>query len=300
MVWGLCSTLNIFTNTIDIHTPTHTSTSDPQHTHKHPPCDKQVAKYQGRLILAKLNADKYQEVAMSLQVRSLPSVFGIHEGKLVDRFVGMPSEQMLAAFMERLLSLSPPGGAAQQQPQADAAAGGGDPAEAGPEVVLAEADALAAQDGKAQEAGALYKKVYEELSREETPPKYLQARCLAGLGKCALAGGHAAEAGQIVGMLKKQHEAEIKTIPEVGFTRLLFLCFEWSMGGSFWGCPPHNQNTHTHTHTNTITIHQQLQVAAAVSFLETALQAPAGAEGEGAGDTLKRLEDKVKVRGRDG
>lgn len=81
----------------------------------------------------------------------------------------------------------------------------------GPEVVLAEADALAAQEGKATEAGALYKKVgtmsvfvlrgigmllihsllppsesgsqvYEELSKEETPPAYLQARCLAGLG----------------------------------------------------------------------------------------------------------------------
>lgn len=52
-----------------------------------------MKKYQGRLILAKLNADKYQEVAMSLNVRSLPAVFGIHQGKLVDRFVGMPSDQ---------------------------------------------------------------------------------------------------------------------------------------------------------------------------------------------------------------
>lgn len=37
----------------------------------------QVGKYPGRLLLAKLNVDTYQEVAMSLQVRSLPSVFGI-------------------------------------------------------------------------------------------------------------------------------------------------------------------------------------------------------------------------------
>lgn len=40
---------------------------------------RQVKKYQGRLILAKLNADKYQEVAMSLNVRSLPTVFGIYQ-----------------------------------------------------------------------------------------------------------------------------------------------------------------------------------------------------------------------------
>jgi len=53
-----------------------------------------VSKYPGRLILAKLNADVYQEVAMSLNVRSLPAVFGIYQGKLVDRFVGMPTDQL--------------------------------------------------------------------------------------------------------------------------------------------------------------------------------------------------------------
>ena len=30
------------------------------------------------------------------------------------------------------------------------------------------------------------KQVYEDLSKEETPPKYLQARCLAGLGAFCL------------------------------------------------------------------------------------------------------------------
>ncbi len=38
------------------------------------------------------------------------------------------------------------------------------------------------------------------------------------------------------------------------------------------------------------------EVASAVSFLETALQAPMEAEGEGSGDTVKKLEEKVKVR----
>lgn len=76
------------------------------------------------------------------------------------------------------------------------------------------------------------------------------------VAKCALASGHAGEAGQIVAMLRKQHEAEIKTIPEV---------------------------------------------ASAVSFLETALKAPReeGEErvgGPAALETLRKLEEKVKVR----
>ena len=79
--------------------PTHLTTHTlPQHTN-------QVGKYPGRLLLAKLNVDTYQEVAMSLQVRSLPSVFGIHGGKLVDRFVGMPSEQCVVVVVCGLVGL---------------------------------------------------------------------------------------------------------------------------------------------------------------------------------------------------
>lgn len=54
--------------------------------------------------------------------RSIPTPHRHSGGKLVDRFVGMPSEQMLSAFLERLLALSPPGGAAQPDaPSTDAA-----------------------------------------------------------------------------------------------------------------------------------------------------------------------------------
>lgn len=39
----------------------------------------QVKNQQGRLVLAKLDVDKHEALAASLQVRSLPTVFGVFQ-----------------------------------------------------------------------------------------------------------------------------------------------------------------------------------------------------------------------------
>ena len=170
-----------------------------------------VGKHPGKLILAKLDVDKYQELAMQLNVSNLPSVFGLFQGKLDDRFVGMPTEPILASFLEKLLSLAGPCTDAATEANAPAAE------EGSPEADLATADDLLAAN-QAKDAGALYKKVYEDLSKDASPPAYLQARCLAGLAKCALASGASAEAAQILDLLKKQHKAEMDSMPEVAST----------------------------------------------------------------------------------
>lgn len=52
---------------------------------------------------------------------------------------------------------------------------------AGHEAEVLQADELM-KDKKVTEAGALYKKVYNELAQGNEPSPLLQARCLAGLG----------------------------------------------------------------------------------------------------------------------
>lgn len=165
-----------------------------------PKLEALAKKHQGRILLAKLNADVHQELAVELQVRNLPSVFGIFNGKLVDRFVGSVTDEQLTKFVDKMLALSPVP-AAPEEPT-------------GPEAELGEADDLL-REGKGLDAGKIYKRVYEQLNQEADPPKHLQARCLAGLARCALATGHAEEAEQLVLLLKKRHEAELKAVPEV-------------------------------------------------------------------------------------
>jgi hypothetical protein len=52
----------------------------------------------------------------------------------------------------------------------------------GPEAAIAEADKLLKADDVAG-AGRVYKATYEEISKDPKPAVFLQARCLAGLGK---------------------------------------------------------------------------------------------------------------------
>lgn len=179
-----------------------------------PVLEKIVGKYPDRVILGKLDVDKHPELAAQLKVSSLPAVFGLCEGKLVDRFVGMPTEPILAGFLDKMLSIIPPAGT-------DEGVDGAPSVAERQEADLAMADSLMKGENnggkeekdKATKAGALYKQVYEELAAEETPAPYLQARCLAGLARCALMGGAAEEARQIVQLLRTKHKAEMESIP---------------------------------------------------------------------------------------
>jgi len=250
-----------------------------------PVLERIVGKYPGRIILGKLDVDKHPEMAAQLNVSSLPAVFGLCEGKLVDRFVGMPTEPILAGFLDKMLSIIPPAGAEE-------GAGGAPSVAERQEADLALADDLmkGENDGgkdekdKATEAGALYKIVYEELAAEETPAPYLQARCLAGLARCALMGGAAEEAKQIVQMLRTKHKAEMESMPVSERERRREGEREEKK------CAIHSDTqmlTHSHTH--------QQEVAAAVSFVEVALQAPPEEGGASAVDTLQKLQQAVAM-----
>lgn len=62
---------------------------------------------EGKVKLVKLNVDDLPQLSSGLNVRSLPSVFLIFGGKVVDMFVGMPeSRQRLEEFFNTAVYLN--------------------------------------------------------------------------------------------------------------------------------------------------------------------------------------------------
>ena len=56
----------------------------------------------GAFVLAKVNTDDNQDLAGAFEVSSIPAVFAIRNGKMVDRFEGMLPEAELRQFVDRL------------------------------------------------------------------------------------------------------------------------------------------------------------------------------------------------------
>ncbi len=61
-----------------------------------------VADTDGAVELAKVNVDENPRVASTFAVQSIPAVFALREGKIVDRFIGALPEAQVRAFVERL------------------------------------------------------------------------------------------------------------------------------------------------------------------------------------------------------
>lgn len=68
-----------------------------------PILEKLAEAYQGKFILAKVNVDQNQELAVRYGVRSIPSVKAFINGEVVDEFSGALPEPAVRAFLERIL-----------------------------------------------------------------------------------------------------------------------------------------------------------------------------------------------------
>lgn len=68
-----------------------------------PILEKLAAEYQGRFLLAKVNSDENQELAVRYGVRGIPNVKAFVDGELVDEFTGALPEAALREFVENLL-----------------------------------------------------------------------------------------------------------------------------------------------------------------------------------------------------
>ncbi|CAH1272923.1 TXN2 [Branchiostoma lanceolatum] len=67
-----------------------------------PRLDKVISKKNGDVELAKVDIDNLQEVAMQYDVRAVPTVVGVKDGKVVDTFMGVVDEDVLEVFVEKL------------------------------------------------------------------------------------------------------------------------------------------------------------------------------------------------------
>lgn len=67
-----------------------------------PILEKVVGDTNGAVKLVKVDVDQNPRVAQAFQVQSIPAVFAIHEGKIVDSFTGALPEHQVREFVDRL------------------------------------------------------------------------------------------------------------------------------------------------------------------------------------------------------
>jgi len=67
-----------------------------------PMLEKAVADTNGAVELAKVNVDENPRVAQTFAVQSIPAVFAISNGQVVDQFIGALPEAQVTAFVQRL------------------------------------------------------------------------------------------------------------------------------------------------------------------------------------------------------
>lgn len=72
-----------------------------------PVLTKLAEEYQGAFILAKIDTEAEQEIAMQLGIRSLPTVKLIINGGVADEFMGALSESEVRAFLEKHITAGP-------------------------------------------------------------------------------------------------------------------------------------------------------------------------------------------------
>jgi putative thioredoxin len=68
-----------------------------------PVLEKLAQDYDGRFVLAKVESDREPELSAQFGVRSIPAVFGVRDGKVVDAFVGVLPESVIRTWIDRLL-----------------------------------------------------------------------------------------------------------------------------------------------------------------------------------------------------
>ena len=68
-----------------------------------PYVEEHAAEYEGRAVIGKCNVDEVDDVPMTYNIRSIPTLLFFKNGELVDRHVGMTSKADIAAKLEALL-----------------------------------------------------------------------------------------------------------------------------------------------------------------------------------------------------
>lgn len=70
-----------------------------------PILEKEVDALKGKVTLVTIDSDEFPSLARSLRVSSLPTVFGVNDGKQVEMFVGYPGPQKVKEFVAKMAGL---------------------------------------------------------------------------------------------------------------------------------------------------------------------------------------------------
>lgn len=148
-----------------------------------PLLDKVVATFGGRVILAKVNIEQNQELAVQYQVQSIPSVKIFSKGDVVEEFVGALPENQIASII--------------------ASVAGDENSE-----ILHQADAYL-DSGKLSEAEALYKSVLAETAD--------QSGALIGLARIAILNDDSNQAGDYLSQVSDMDDRhdEVQSLMDI-------------------------------------------------------------------------------------
>lgn len=69
-----------------------------------PVLERLAGEYEGKFLVVKADIERMPDVAASFGVRSIPSVFALKDGQVIDGFIGAQSESIIRAFIDRLLT----------------------------------------------------------------------------------------------------------------------------------------------------------------------------------------------------
>ena len=138
-----------------------------------PALEKTVRAAGGKVRLVKVNIDENPRIAGQLRIQSIPAVYAFADGQPVDGFMGALPESQVKAFIDRLT------GAA------------GDGADADLEALLS----MAAESVGVGDMGGAAQAYAQVLQRD---PK--NAKAIAGLARCYLAGGDVDRAREVLEM----------------------------------------------------------------------------------------------------
>jgi len=69
-----------------------------------PIIDELAQEYEGKAVIAKVNTDEEQDIAIQYGIRSIPTILFFKDGELVDQMVGAASKDVFKQKLDALLS----------------------------------------------------------------------------------------------------------------------------------------------------------------------------------------------------
>lgn len=66
-----------------------------------PTIEKLADKYEGQVLIQKVNVDRFPKLAQEFGVRSIPALFMMQDRKIVDKVQGYQTEDALEAFIAK-------------------------------------------------------------------------------------------------------------------------------------------------------------------------------------------------------